>query len=136
MKQLKNILIIGLVGMFSLTSCLKDLDTVPLDEDVNSPDVIYSTQQGYLQVLAKIYAGFAVTGQDGPAGDPDIAGIDEGFSSYLRQYWNLQELPTDEAINGWNDDGIPSLNFMTWSSTNPFVRALYYRIYYQITLAN
>lgn len=136
MKQFKSILIITLAGMFSLTSCLKDLDTVPLDKDVNSPDVQYSTQQGYLQVLAKLYAGFAVTGQQGPAGDADIAGIDEGFSSYLRQYWNLQELPTDEAKNCWDDDGIPSLNTMTWSSTNPFIRALYYRIYYQITLAN
>jgi hypothetical protein len=136
MKNIIKIMIIGLVGIFALTSCLKDLDTFPLDTDVNSPETQYKTADGYLQVLAKLYAGLAVTGQQGPAGDGDIQGIDEGFSSYLRQYWNLQELPTDEAINGWNDDGIPNLNFMSWSSTNPFNRALYYRIYYQITLAN
>ena len=136
MRKLKSLIVIGLAGALTLTSCLKDLDTFPLDEDVNSSEVQYKTADGYLQVLAKVYAGLAVTGQQGPAGQPDISGIDEGFSSYLRQLWSLQELPTDEALNAWGDDGIPALNFSNWSSTNPFNRALYYRIFYQITLAN
>ena len=51
-----------------------------------------------------------MTGLQGPFGQADIAGIDEGFSAYVRVLWNLQELPTDEAVCGWNDPGIPTLN--------------------------
>ena len=32
--------------------------------------------------------------------------IDEGFSSYIRSDWYLQEFPTDEAVIGWNDQTI------------------------------
>ena len=38
----------------------------------------------YRAFLAKIYGGLALSGQQGPSGSPDIAGIDEGFSQYLR----------------------------------------------------
>ena len=58
-----------------------------------------------VQVLAKLYAGLAVSGQEGPAGQPDISGIDEGFSTYIRQYWKAQELSTDEAVIAWHDEG-------------------------------
>ena len=36
----------------------------------------------------------------------------------------------------WTDAGIQDLNFMTWSSENQFVRVLYYRIMYTISLCN
>ncbi|MEZ4847134.1 MAG: hypothetical protein R3B93_00575 [Bacteroidia bacterium] len=38
----------------------------------------------------------------GPAGQPDISGIDEGFSTYIRQYWKAQELgqPTKLSSHG------------------------------------
>ncbi len=58
-------------------------------------------------MLAKIYAGLAVSGQRGPAGNGDIQGIDEGFSQYLRLYWEAEELPTDEAVIAWGDPGLP-----------------------------
>jgi hypothetical protein len=45
--------------------------------------------------MAKVYAGLSLTGNSGPDGSGDISGIDEGFSSYLRQYWSAQELSTD-----------------------------------------
>ena len=31
----------------------------------------------------------------------------EGFSQYLRLYWEMEELPTDEAVLAWGDIGIP-----------------------------
>ena len=77
-----------------------------------------------------------MTGLQGPAGQADIAGIDEGFSAYVRVLWNLQELPTDEAVCGWNDPGIPTLNKMQWNADDGWVKGMYYRIYYQITLCN
>jgi hypothetical protein len=39
------------------------------------------------KILAKLYAGFATSGQT--AGSPDISGIDEGESQYIRGgYYN------------------------------------------------
>ncbi|MDN3667905.1 RagB/SusD family nutrient uptake outer membrane protein [Echinicola jeungdonensis] len=111
-----------------------DLDLEPYNE-VTSIQV-YEDFGNYKNVLAKLYGGLAVSGQQGPAGDPDISGLDEGASTYIRAYWKLQELPTDEAIIAWNDEGLPTLNTMQWSSDNGFVAAMYYRIFYQISLAN
>lgn len=45
---------------------------------------IFNDPGAYRAFLAKLYAGLAVTGQQGPAGAPDIDGIDEGFSQYIR----------------------------------------------------
>ncbi|MFN9496084.1 MAG: RagB/SusD family nutrient uptake outer membrane protein [Bacteroidota bacterium] len=136
MKNIKSTYIITLavVVILSLTSCLKDLNRKPFYEA--SSATIYEDPNNYIHVLAKLYAGLAVSGQSGPAGNPDLAGIDEGFSQYLRQYWQLQELPTDEAVIAWNDGTIQELNKMTWSSQNEFVTVLYNRIMYQITLCN
>jgi hypothetical protein len=99
-------------------------------------DNIFDDPSSYRLFLAKLYAGLVVSGQTGPHGDPDILGIDEGFSQYIRGYWQLQELPTDHAIIGWGDIGLPELNTQLWSSSNPFITAMYARIYYQVTLAN
>ena len=77
-----------------------------------------------------------MTGNQGPAGQADIAGIDEGFSAYVRVLWNLQELPTDEAVCGWNDPGIPELVKNEINAENVWVKGMYYRVYYQITLCN
>ncbi len=126
---------VGVLMMVSvLSACLNDLDRKPF-YGLNSA-TLYDTAKNYIHVLAKIYAGFATTGNAGPAGAPDISGIDEGFSGYIRVYWNLQELPTDEAICAWNDPGIPELHNMSWSSENSFTKAMYYRIFFTIPLCN
>jgi len=101
-----------------------------------SAEVFFAEEGSYRAYLARIYAGLAVTGQQGPAGDPDLQNIDEGFSSYLRQYWQLQELTTDEAIIGWTDEGLPDLHFHGWTSDNQFVRTMYSRLFFQIAQVN
>ncbi len=118
----------------SMAACTKDLDRAPF-YDITSASV-YENFDNYKLVLAKLYAGIAVSGQQGPAGKPDITGIDEGFSNYLRQYWQLQELTTDEAVIGWNDGTIAQLHYMTWTPANEFVGALYNRFFYQISACN
>jgi hypothetical protein len=118
----------------AFSSCVGDLDQTP-DYSANS-EVVYRDPAQIEQVLARLYATLAVSGQQGPAGLPDIQGIDEGFSNYLRQYWSLQEVTTDEAIIGWNDGNLPAVNRLQWNADNEFVRALYDRIYYQIALCN
>lgn len=117
-------------------SCHKDLDTVPIDPDVITAASVFDDPANYKYVLAKIYAGLALSGQEGPAGQPDITGIDEGFGQYLRGYWYHQELPTDEAVIGWNDQTIKDFHHQTWGSSDVFITAFYYRIFYQIALAN
>ena len=134
LNTLKKSLVAGLLTVVTVTGCVKDLDRQPF-YDLTAATV-YTTPANYKSVLAKCYAGLSLSGQQGPAGAADISGIDEGFSTYLRQYWQFQELTTDEAVIGWNDSGLPDLHNMTWTSTNVFVAAMYNRIYYQISLCN
>jgi len=119
---------------FSFSSCFQDLNLAP-KYGINA-GTVYADPANYINVLAKLYAGLSMTGNNGPAGDADISGIDEGFSSYVRVLWNLQEDPTDEAVVGWNDPGLPELNTMTWVATNSWSTAMYYRIFFQIALCN
>ncbi len=130
------ILLLILAGMFVWTSCIDDLNTSPIDDDELTADIVYDDPENFREVLAKLYAGLAVTGQEGPAGNADIDGIDEGMSDYIRQYWVHQELPTDAAVNGWDDPGLPSFNDQSWSTGNDFVMGMYSRVFYQISLAN
>ena len=111
-------------------------DTLVEPKDRISGENVFDEPQAYTAFLAKLYAGLAVSGQQGPSGNNDIGGIDEGFGQYLRGYWQLQELPTEEAVIGWGDAGLPELVTSEWGSTNQFVTAMYYRLFYQITLAN
>lgn len=97
---------------------------------------VFKDPSAYRAFLARVYAGLAVTGQQGPAGNPDIQGIDEGFSQYLRLLWEAQELPSDEAVIAWNDVGLPEMNTQQWSSSNSFVVAMYFRLFFQIGMAN
>lgn len=110
------------------------LDIQPTDRV--TPEVLFKDESAYRAFIARVYAGLAVTGQSGPAGSADISSLDEGFSNYLRQYWQLQELTTDEAVIGWGDEGLPALHEHTWTPANQFVRAMYYRIFFQISMAN
>ncbi len=125
-----------LVVSVFFSACFNDLNVTPLDEDEVTSAVVYDDPASYKQVLAKLYAGLAVSGQQGPAGQPDISGIDEGFSTYLRQYWKAQELTTDEAVIAWNDGNIHDYEDQDWDANNEFVTAMYNRIFYQISLTN
>lgn len=136
MKTIKIKIISFLVAVLLLpvTSCIKDLDTLPIDDNVVTSATVYKDAEAYRQVLAKIYAGLAITGQRGPTGMPDIAGIDEGFSSYLRMLWSINVLSSDEAVVGWSSGDIRQLHEQAWTASHPFITAMYYRIFYQITL--
>jgi len=118
----KVVVLFSIVFLFN--SC--SLDLAPKDNNQFSSEQFYSNPASYRQYLAKIYAGLAVTGQTGPAGESDLGSgagaVDEGFSQYLRGYWQLQELPTDEAIIAWGDPTIKDLNLNTWNPDNVFAK--------------
>ena len=135
---MKKKILSGLIGVIAvatvLTSCKKALDLQPTN-DVTA-DRAYSSAAGYKEGFAKVYGAFALTGNQGPAGMPDVQAVDEGTSDFLRLFWKAQELSTDEAVIAWGDVGIQDFHNMNWSSSNPFLKGLYYRSTYQITLAN
>ena len=131
MKKYSKIILM-LIG--TVLSACTDLELSPQSEAV--PDVVFQDPDSYRQFLAKIYAGLATTGQQGPAGSADIQGIDEGVSSYTRMLFYAEELPTETAHVGWNDQTIKSFAFHTWNSDDPFITGLYYRLFYQVTIAN
>ncbi|NDW13277.1 RagB/SusD family nutrient uptake outer membrane protein [Bacteroides sp. 214] len=119
-------LMVLIVGM---TSCVNELNIKPIDPTV---DLEFSQSE----VFAKIYATMGLTGQEGPAGNGDVAGIDEGTSAFYRLIFTANEYPTDEVICGWNDPGIPELYQMNWGSSHGQLEGLYGRLNYDVTLCN
>ena len=137
MKKIKFLFQIIFVSAFLLTSCMEDLNVEPIDPNVNTANNVFKDNAAYKEALAKIYASYAISGQQGGSGGkPDIQGIDEGFGNYIRQFWDLQELPTDEAIMAWDDATIKDFHWQTWSPNDVFVMAIYSRIFYTITISN
>lgn len=137
MKKLKYIYAVVLMISTMLTGCLDDLNVSPIDPDVDTPNNVFDNEEAYKEALAKLYASYALSGQLGNGGgDADISGIDEGFGNYIRQYWGLQQLSTDEAIMAWDDATIKNFHWHTWSPNDTFIAALYSRIFYSITIAN
>jgi hypothetical protein len=116
-----------------LTGCTNKLDLFP-QNDTTSDDV-FTSVQGIDRAMAKVYGSYALTGNQGPAGQGDVSG-DEGFSEFVRGFWNVQELPTDEAVVSWGDVGLPDFHNMSWTPSNGFLRQLYARSLFQITVAN
>jgi hypothetical protein len=115
-------------------SCVKDLNRFPIN-DITSEDV-YASLDGYKQVLAKVYGSYATIGNNTTWDDDVPVGGDGALTDFIRCWFNLQCLTTEEACYTWADEGCPDLNFMSWTSTNQFVAGLYYRSMYQITLVN
>jgi len=136
MKYSKFITLIAIATLFFVTSCIKDLDVKPIDKDVVVSEDLGNNPDAKIQALAKLYASFAVPGQDGVGGDGDISGIDNGFGTYTRALWMLQELTTDEALCAWNDQTIKDYHWQTWSPTDVFNMAMYSRIIYTVTICN
>ena len=119
----------------TLVSCTDDLDVTPGDDDEFLSEAFFQDPASYKQVLAKLYAGLYVGGNDGD-GSADIAGIGGDFSSYLRLLFVTQELTTDEAIIAWADGTLPTLNSQTWSPANEFLEGTFSRAFYHISVAN
>ena len=137
MKNIKfYIMSFAAVVTLGLSSCVGDLETTPIDPNVQLPQDVLKDEAAFEALLAKCYQGLACSSSDGANGGPDINGVDGGFGQYLRAYFNLQCLTTDEATCCWNDTGLPDMHNMNWQASNQFIVAMYYRIFYQIGLCN
>ncbi len=121
-----------------VTSCVDDLNTIPIDkDDLVSEKVFGADIQAYEESLAKIYAGLVIGGNQGGDAEQDVVGIDGGSqASFIRVLWNMQELASDMAHCCWNDPGIPDFNHISWAASSPWIKGSYYRLFYQINLSN
>ena len=136
MKNIFKKLIFVLSLSAIITSCHDDLNQSPIDPDSFTEEDVFANVDEARGALAKLYASLALTGQQGPAGNADIADIDEGFSQFSRMLFNLNEITTDHAVVGWGDPGLPDLHGMYWSSSNDFTEAMYYRLAQEVTFCN
>jgi hypothetical protein len=137
MKQYIRLYIYVILSVsVSFSSCHKDLDLQPVN--ANTSEKQFSTVEGYKQVLAKVYGAYSLVSSTGvERSDVNIAGItDAGTTDFIRAWWNLQELTTDEAICAWNDALVLSFHNMNWTSSNIFINAAYARSLFQITVCN
>jgi hypothetical protein len=137
MKNYAKNILISMMSMALLTSCFDDLNLTPINPNTVVGDKLYETEDDYLKGLAKVYAGFNLSGATGPHGDPDFVGFDEGFSTYFRGWWNAQEVTTDEAVSrGDAQAGLPDFHFQSWTATNSYLAIIHARILYNIAVCN
>ena len=99
---MKKIMILAALAAVTFTSCVGVLNQEPMSSDVVGNDEVYSNPTYRLGQLAKIYGGFTLTGNDG-AGSTDIAVGDAGASEFIRAWWSINTLSTDEAKCTWGD---------------------------------
>lgn len=138
MKSIYKIFFYGAVLLISVTlsSCLDDLDTTPPGGKETTAEQAWDDPTTYNKFVAKIYGSFALSGNQGPSGYDDIVSADQGEATFLRSYWNLQELTTDEALVAWSDDGLNGLMFSNWTSDLRFSELNYNRLLVNIAFCN
>lgn len=128
-------MILAALAAFTLTSCVGDLNQEPLSSDVVGSDG-FTNPTYRLGQLAKIYGSFNITGTDG-AGSTDIAVGDAGASEFIRAWWSINTLSTDEAKCVWGDAWVKEIVSNTWTATkNDAIYATYVRGIMTVTLAN
>ncbi|WP_290098734.1 RagB/SusD family nutrient uptake outer membrane protein [uncultured Alistipes sp.] len=133
---MKKHILFAFCAALSFTSCLGDLEQNPLSDTTVPNGEIYSNPVLRKGQLAKIYGGFTLVGQSG-AGNADIQVGDAGASEFLRAWWSIQTLSTDEAHCVWGDVWVKEICNDTWTSTkNDAIYAAYTRGMMMISYAN
>lgn len=125
-----------LACLISFTSCVGDLDVLPLDSTVVTAQKAYTDAASYTKGLNKIYSVWALAGQSGES-DSDIAGLNAGETVLLRCWWTMQEQTTDECKNASSDVWAGEINGLTWSTTkNEVIEGVYQRCMFVVALSN
>lgn len=119
--------------LVSLASCVKDLDTLPLNRTDPVSEFVYGTdEEGYVSGLARLYFQFVSNDLT------DLQSMDGGASEIIRAFWSVQETTADAAKCSWeNDAWVRALNTNTWSEVqNDAVYAVYVRTLQGIAFVN
>lgn len=134
----KRIYTLALVaaGLTAFSSCVNDLDTLPLNETDKTAAQAYSTLSDFEQGLAYVYGSYVLVSQNDP-GSSDISVSDAGQSELTRQYINLEEMSADGLKCTWGDSYITDTQNATWTAQgNSAITAVYTRGMMAITRAN
>ena len=129
MKKIFSILATVLV----LASCVKDLNTLPLNPTDTTSETAYTAEEGsYLSGLARIYFQFLSCDLK------DLQLTDAGASELIRAFWSLNEVSADAAKCAWNGDAwVAAINTNTWSDAdNDAAYAVYVRTMQGVSYAN
>ena len=129
MKKILSILAATAV----LASCVKDLNTLPLNPtDMTSETAYGADEASYVSGLSRIYFQFMSCDLT------DLQLTDGGASELIRAFWSLNEVSTDAAKCAWNNDAwVAAINTNTWSDAdNDAAYAVYVRTMQGITYAN
>ena len=117
---------VALLLTASLSSCMDDLDKGNINPNVDgSPNIT--------GLYSKCYAGLIMEGNDGNA---DFTIDNAGKSTLLRNLFNFNEVPTDEAVCWWSDGGIADVAYNKFDPGNPTLKNLYYRLMSNISYEN
>lgn len=117
---------VALLLTASLSSCMDDLDKGNIDPNVDATPNITG-------LYSKCYAGLIMEGNDGTA---DFTIDDNGKSTLLRNLFNFNEVPTDEAVCWWSDGGITDVAYNKFDPGNATLKNLYYRLMSNISYEN
>ena len=125
-----------LAAIAGLSSCIGDLNTLPLNENDFTSETAYVDEASYLKGLSYINAYWSFVSQNDP-GASDLNFKNAGQSELARQFMILNELSTNSLDCSWGDDYIQPIQDHNWTSTdNAAVIAVYTRALKGITLAN
>lgn len=116
-----------------MLSCVKDLDTLPLNKTEPVSEYVYgNSEDAYLEGLARLYFQFVSNDLT------DLQPMDGGASELIRAFWSVQETTADAAKCSWeNDAWVRALNTNTWTGVqNDAVYAVYVRTLQGIALVN
>ena len=129
----KYIVAAVLGAMLTLSSCVKDLDALPLNEtDVTSETAYNDTVQSYLTGLAKLYNTMS---------SHEVSYVtvnDAGASQITRAFFVCQEATTDACKVAWgNDSWTRAMNTNTWTDAdNDAVFGVFFRSIQSISFCN
>ncbi len=116
-------------------SCTDDLNTVPKGPNIELDP--YADADNYPLLIAKVYSGFSKLGITGPDKDGDIpSSADQGKTTFLRTYFNIQELTSDEAKCAWSDLDEKNYSQTLLTPDNYIGYMLYQRCMLNIVFAN
>jgi len=136
MKVYKIFTVLAIMTMLFASSCLKDLNTKPIDPLVTTSANVFDNPAAYKEALAKLYASMAVSGQNINFTENDLQAADQGTACFLREVWAAEEVTTDECINAWGDGGLVEYHGGIWSENNLYVQLMYERIFINIAFCN
>ncbi len=129
---------VALIAMvLTMSSCLKDLDTLPLNPTDKTAPVAYTSLSDYQKGMSYIYGYFALVSQNDAGGSDLDLGFSGGESDLIRQYMILNEATTDALKCAWGDAYMSDLQRNLWTSVdNSAIITVYARCMKAVTLCN